>query len=69
MQVLAQNERGRRIATAPVLFYLPHCEASLCCNILEANAFCLERVAILGNSFKVYHDRYKAMDASRRQER
>ena len=69
MQVLAQNEQGRRIATAPILFYLPHCEASLCCNILEANASCLERVAILGNSFKVYSDRCKAIDASRRQEK
>ena len=69
VQALAQNEHGRRIAAAPTLFYLPHCEASLCCNILEANASWLERVAILGNSFTLYQDRYKAMDASLRQER
>ena len=69
MQALAQNEHGRRTATAPTLFYLPHCEAPLCCNILEANAACLERIAILGNSFKLYHDRYNAMDSSLRPEK
>ena len=69
MQVLTQNEHGRRVATAPTLFYLPHCEASLCCNILEANAACLERVAILGNSFKLYYDRYSATNSSLRQEK
>ena len=69
MQVIAQNQNGQRIATAPTLFYLPHCEASLCCNILEANASCLERVAILGNSFRLYHDRYNATDSSLRQEK
>ncbi|KAK9850615.1 hypothetical protein WJX84_004233 [Apatococcus fuscideae] len=52
MQVTEANEGGARIAQVPTLFYLAHCEAALCCSLLQANATAstLHNVAILGNS-------------------
>lgn len=35
--VLSVNEQGRRRATKPTLFYMPHCEAELYNNLLQAN--------------------------------
>ena len=42
------------MACAPTLFFLPHCEAELCDNLIAANAaaHALGRVAVLGNSFR-----------------
>lgn len=54
MQVLDADEQGQRVAAAPTLFYLPHCEAELCDNLLAANvaARTLRRVGVLGNCFR-----------------
>ncbi|CAN1793308.1 Protein SENSITIVITY TO RED LIGHT REDUCED 1 [Linum perenne] len=54
--VLYVNEQGQRRATKPTLFYMPHCEAGLYNNLLRANweVETLKRVALFGNSFRVY---------------
>lgn len=57
--VIPVDERGRRETSAPTLFYMPHCEASLYDGLLEANwrPSCLNRLVVLGNSFTAY-DQY-----------
>ncbi|XP_015575817.2 protein SENSITIVITY TO RED LIGHT REDUCED 1 [Ricinus communis] len=54
--VLSVNEHGRRCVTRPTLFYMPHCEAELYNNLLQANwrVELLNRIALFGNSFEVY---------------
>lgn len=54
VQVMDEDEQGRRVACAPTLFYLPHCEAELCDNLIAANAAAraLGHMAVLGNSFR-----------------
>jgi len=70
-QALKTNENGARVAgengPGGSLFYMPHCEAVLYDNLLRANwtRQKLPRLAILGNSFQMYVDRwdFKARDA------
>ncbi|GAB4831745.1 sensitivity to red-light reduced protein [Ancistrocladus abbreviatus] len=54
--VLTINEQGRRLAVKPTLFFMPHCEAVLYNNLLEANwrAGLLRNMALFGNSFEAY---------------
>lgn len=54
--VLSVNEHGRRKALKPTLFYMPHCEAELYDNLLQANwkVDMLKNIVLLGNSFKAY---------------
>ncbi|KAL8171742.1 hypothetical protein V2J09_023546 [Rumex salicifolius] len=54
--VLSMNEQGRREACEPTLFFMPHCEAVLYNNLLEANwkEDRLANIALFGNSFGVY---------------
>ncbi|KAL8538406.1 hypothetical protein ACS0TY_000417 [Phlomoides rotata] len=54
--VLSVNEQGRRQALKPTLFFMPHCEAELYDNLLEANwgVDKLNRLIIFGNSFGAY---------------
>ncbi|KAL8551319.1 hypothetical protein ACS0TY_000416 [Phlomoides rotata] len=54
--VLSVNEQGRRQALKPTLFFMPHCEADLYDNLLEANwgVDKLNRLIIFGNSFGAY---------------
>ncbi|KAF8395661.1 hypothetical protein HHK36_019611 [Tetracentron sinense] len=54
--VLLVNEQGRRKALKPTLFFMPHCEAELYNNLLQANwqAELLNRAVVFGNSFKIY---------------
>ncbi|KAL1242772.1 SRR1-like protein [Trichinella spiralis] len=35
--LIAENERGLRLASVPTLFYMPHCERELYNNVLYAN--------------------------------
>ena len=58
--VAARDEGGRRVAAHPTLFFMPHCEAPLTDALLAANvaAGTLARVAILGNSFAGYVERW-----------
>lgn len=55
---IVRDEKGRRRAHTPTLFYMPHCGASLYNNLLEENLdpWCLGWVSILGNSFQKYQD-------------
>ncbi|KAK6933958.1 SRR1-like domain [Dillenia turbinata] len=54
--VLMVNEHGRRQALKPTLFFMPHCEAELYNNLLQANrdAKLLNNVVLFGNSFRAY---------------
>ncbi|KAH7677956.1 Cyclin-like protein [Dioscorea alata] len=56
LSVLAENEKGRRVVSAPTLFFLPHCDAALYDNLLSANwePARLNRIVLLGNSFAEY---------------
>ncbi|KAL3829797.1 hypothetical protein ACJIZ3_018599 [Penstemon smallii] len=51
--VLSVNEQGRRQAMKPTMFFMPHCEAELYENLLEANWAVdqLTRLVLFGNSF------------------
>lgn len=55
--VLTVDEKGRREAERPTLFFMPHCEAELYNNLLEANwrPERLDRMVVFGNSFERYH--------------
>lgn len=54
--VLSVNEQGRRYAIKPTLFYMPHCEAELYNNLLQANwGAMLKQMVLFGNSFEMYH--------------
>lgn len=54
--VLSVNEEGRRQALKPTLFFMPHCEAELYNNLLQANwrVDLLNRIVLFGNSFETY---------------
>ncbi|CAL5331300.1 unnamed protein product [Camellia sinensis] len=54
--VLSVNEQGRRQALKPTLFFMPHCEAELYDNLLQANwrSDMLNRIILFGNSFDTY---------------
>ena len=54
------DEGGRRVARAPTLFYLAHCEDTLTEALLAANAEAgtLGNVAVLGNSWAAYAERW-----------
>lgn len=54
--VLSVNELGRRQALKPTMFFMPHCEAELYDNLLQANwkAEMLNRIVLFGNSFLLY---------------
>ncbi|KAE8711957.1 Protein SENSITIVITY TO RED LIGHT REDUCED 1 [Hibiscus syriacus] len=64
--ILSVNEQGRREAKKPTLFFMPHCEAELYNNLLQANwgVDALNRVALFGNSFETYeqHVSFKYYD-------
>lgn len=61
-QVLGVNEEGGRPVACRTLFYLAHCEAFISENLLGANAEPARRarLAILGNSFAAYAERWAA---------
>lgn len=54
--VLSFNEQGRRQALKPTLFFMPHCEAGLYDNLLQANweVNMLNQIVLFGNSFDAY---------------
>ncbi|CAL5224764.1 g7503 [Coccomyxa viridis] len=57
--VHATDEQCARVAHEPTLFYMPHCITAGYGNLLRANASCLNRVAIFGNSFLGYRVAWK----------
>lgn len=54
--VMSVDEEGRRQVLKPTLFFMPHCEAVLYHNLLEANwtIDSLRNLALFGNSFESY---------------
>lgn len=54
--VLPFNEYGRRQAIRPTVFFMPHCEAELYNNLLQANwkLDLLGNMVLFGNSFETY---------------
>lgn len=56
--VLSVNEQARREALKPTLFFMPHCEANLYDNLLQANwrMDTLSKIALFGNSFWMYEE-------------
>lgn len=60
---ILRDEKGRRRAYSPTLFYMPHCGAALYNNLLEANMdpWCLGWISILGNSFRKYQDSWEVV--------
>ncbi|KAF7836184.1 protein SENSITIVITY TO RED LIGHT REDUCED 1 [Senna tora] len=54
--VLTINEHGRRQALQPTFFFMPHCEAGLYDNLLQANwrLDLLSNMVLFGNSFDTY---------------
>lgn len=63
LQVTLTNPEGRHVAAVPTLVYLPHCELELTEQLLAANvaAGSLANLAILGNSFEQYRERYEVL--------
>lgn len=60
MHVIEENEDGHRPVQRPTFFYMPHCEGVLYDSLLAANwtVSQLSRLAILGNSFRDYDDKW-----------
>ncbi|KAH0469207.1 hypothetical protein IEQ34_002439 [Dendrobium chrysotoxum] len=58
-RLIVVDECGRRETAVPTIFYMPHCEAALYDNLLDANwkPVMLRKMVVLGNSFGVY-ERY-----------
>ncbi|KAL0027604.1 hypothetical protein WJX79_001199 [Trebouxia sp. C0005] len=58
--VSEQDVSGRYLAVTPTLFYMPHCDCHLYNNLLQANwgPHQLHKIAILGNSFHSYVQRW-----------
>ncbi|KAI9485344.1 MAG: SRR1-domain-containing protein [Benjaminiella poitrasii] len=56
IEIIKDNELGKRIATKKTLFYMPHCGRGLYSNTLSVNwnAELLQNVAIIGNRFDMY---------------
>jgi hypothetical protein len=57
LEVIRENERGRRVVKEPTVFFMPHCPLVLYSNLLFANRDCLQNLVILGNSLFAYAHR------------
>ncbi|KAL3699521.1 hypothetical protein R1sor_017543 [Riccia sorocarpa] len=57
---LETNDNGRRAINGPTLFYMPHNEVELYDSVLQTslNPFRLNQIAIIGNSFRMYSERW-----------
>ncbi|XP_020585404.1 LOW QUALITY PROTEIN: protein SENSITIVITY TO RED LIGHT REDUCED 1 [Phalaenopsis equestris] len=62
-RVITVDECGRRETAMPTIYYMPHCEAMLYDNLLDANwkPVMLRRMVVIGNSFGVYERYVKEM--------
>lgn len=71
IDIIKENEDGKRIAQQPTLFFMPHCEADLTDNLLAANiaSETLRNVVIIGNSFAKYHERWSMLSKSQQKEK
>lgn len=57
INVIRENERGRRVVKEPTFFFMPHCPLGLYSNVLFENRKRLVNVVILGNSLVAYANR------------
>lgn len=58
LNVLSENEEGKRVAEELTVFYMPHCPITLYNNLLWANWSVdkLKMIVIIGNSFANYEE-------------
>ncbi|KAG7673094.1 hypothetical protein Ndes2526B_g05337 [Nannochloris sp. 'desiccata'] len=70
IDIIKENENGRRIAKQPTLFFMPHCEADLTDSLLTTNVASetLQNVVIIGNSFSKYHERWSMLSTSQQEQ-
>ncbi|KAL3530287.1 hypothetical protein ACH5RR_009609 [Cinchona calisaya] len=56
METTCLPVQGRRQASRPTLFFMPHCEGGLYDNLLQANwgISMLNQIVLFGNSFEAY---------------
>ncbi|KAI8643050.1 SRR1-domain-containing protein [Parasitella parasitica] len=56
VEIIKENENGKRLAEKPTLFFMPHCGRGLYSNTLSANwnKEHLPNVTIIGNRFDMY---------------
>ncbi|KAJ1719715.1 hypothetical protein LPJ53_005573 [Coemansia erecta] len=68
IEVLTENEEGRRVARERTLFFMPHCEQFLYENLVAANwtRETLEKVVVVGNRFAMYRDAQGQEEFARR---
>jgi len=71
VDIIKDNEKGKRIAKQPTLFFMPHCEADLTDNLLATNiaSETLKNVVIIGNSFAKYHERWSLLSKTQQEEK
>lgn len=60
IEVIKENESGKRSVTKETLFYMPHCGRGLYSNTLSANwsSEQLPLLTFVGNNFDMYVGRY-----------
>ncbi|KAI9032641.1 SRR1-domain-containing protein [Phycomyces nitens] len=56
IDIIEENEEGKRVVTKPTLFYMPHCGRGLYSNTLSVNwtKENLKNITIIGNRFDMY---------------
>ncbi len=71
IEIIKENEHGKRIAKQRTLFFMPHCEVDLTENLLATNiaSKTLQNIVIIGNSFAQYQERWSILSTSQQKER
>lgn len=64
VQVITENERGRRRVHQKTLFLMPHCPLALYSNLIHSNWDQLYNVVIFGNLLSVYASRLGGVKSS-----
>ncbi|KAL0089452.1 SRR1-domain-containing protein [Phycomyces blakesleeanus] len=56
IEIIEENEEGKRVVTKPTLFYMPHCGRGLYSNTLSVNwnQENLQNITLIGNRFDMY---------------
>ncbi|KAG1705156.1 hypothetical protein DVH05_004091 [Phytophthora capsici] len=61
LEVIQENEHGRRRVASNTVFFMPHCGKTLYENVLACNwGPAIKKIIIIGNSFSAYGDRVLA---------
>jgi hypothetical protein len=64
IQIIAENERGKRKTTNTTLFFMPHCPMMLYSNVIFTNWERISDVIIFGNLLSTYTNRLGKAKAS-----